>query len=208
MKRFTRTITIAMLCAIFAFSAAAQGQIASGEYGSLVLGVDLKGRLTGYFFEATGVEDNGRPRFTCSFLLQGNRGGGDAYDVITWHPNSPAEVISGRLMPVGDGIELKLDEPHGGCGNVAPDLSSDEGQSFELTKAGTWTAVAMVRSPKAYFHTEADTRSRGKAFVVRGDMVVILRKAGGWADIAFTNSAGRETRGWIKLDDLYPDEPF
>ncbi|QQS34027.1 MAG: hypothetical protein IPM50_05475 [Acidobacteriota bacterium] len=189
-------------------SAAAQGRIVSGDYGSLVIGIDAKGRLTGHFAEALGVEDNGKPRFTCSFLLQSDRSSDGIYTVMTWHPNSPAEPLFGSLSATENGVVLKLPESHGGCGMVAPDIASDGGQSFELVRAGNWIGAGWVRSPKAYFHTSASAAARGKAFIVKDDRIVIYAKRGGWVEAEYTNEAGRTTRGWLKLDDLYPDEPF
>lgn len=198
------------LLAIFAVgSAAAQGRIVSGDYGTLVIGIDAKGRLTGHFAEALGVEDNGKPRFTCSFLLQAEKATDDgSYNVMTWHPNSPAEPIFGTLRPTGDGVVLKLDGSHGGCSMAAPDIASDEGQSFELVRAGNWIGAGWVRSPKAFFHISASAAARGKAFIVKDDRIVIYAKRGGWVEAEYTNESGRTTRGWLKLDDLYPDEPF
>lgn len=195
---FTATITV---------SATAQSPIVSGEYGSLVLAVDAKGRLTGYFHESTGLDDRGNARFTCSFLLQAEKVSGNEVSVMTWHPNSPAEPKFGKIVRTDEGVMLKLDEAHGGCGNVAPDIA-DEGQAFEMTKRGDWIAAGMIRSDRAFFHTSTNPASRGKAFVVRGDRVTVARRQGAWVEISYTNDAGRTTRGWVKSDDLYPDEPF
>jgi hypothetical protein len=198
------------LLAVFAVGpAAAQDRIVSGDYGSLVIGIDAKGRLTGHFAEALGVEDNGKPRFTCSFLLQADKTSDNgSYTVMTWHPNSPAEPIFGSLTATDTGVTLKLPESHGGCGMVAPDIASDEGQSFELVRAGNWIGAGWVRSPKAYFHASASAAARGKAFIVKDDRIVIYAKRNGWVEAEYKNEAGRTTRGWLKLDDLYPDEPF
>jgi hypothetical protein len=205
--KLTKFLGVATLVTMSAVAATAQSNITSGEYGSLVLGVDSKGRLTGYFHETTGTDDRGNPRFTCSFLLQADKAAGNEISVMTWHPNAPAEPKFGKLFRTDEGVMLKLDEAHGGCGNVAPDIAND-GQAFELTKRGGLIAAGMIRSAKAFFHTTMNVASRGKAFVVRGDRVTVTRRQGSWVEIAFTNEAGRTTRGWVKQADLYPDEPF
>ena len=204
---FFRTILTVVLLAVAGSAAVAQS-VKSGEYGSLTLGKDAKGRLTGHFFEALGVEDEGKPRFTCGFLLQAEPSSDGEYSVMTWHPDSPAEPIFGKLIAVTGGVLLRLNEAHGGCGMVAPDISSEDGQRFELTSAGDWIAAGWVRSQQAFFHKEPKASARERAFIVKDDLVVIMARRGDWADVKYTNSAGRMTRGWIKLEDLYPDEPF
>lgn len=205
--RFLTFFAVAIFAATATTATVAQSSIVSGEYGSLVLAVDSKGRLTGYFHEGTGLDERGNSKFTCSFLLQAEKVSGNEVSVMTWHPNSPAEPKFGKLFRTDEGVMLKLDEAHGGCGNVAPDIA-DEGQAFEMTKRGDWIAAGMIRAEKAFFHTSMNVASRGKAFVVRGDRVTITRRQGTWVEVAFTNDAGRTTRGWMKADDLYPDEPF
>ena len=97
---------------------------------------------------------------------------------------------------------LRLNEP-----TAAADGRSgffEDGQRFELTASGDWIAAGWVRSPQAFFHKEAKASTRERAYIVKDDLVVIMARRGDWADVKYTNTAGRTTRGWIKLEDLYP----
>jgi len=189
----------------------AQRTIRSGEYGSLVIGANEKGKLTGYFSESTGLNDKGRPQFTCSFLIVGESSDGESINVKTWHPVMGGEVINGTLSTYqrdGEtGVNLKLDGDHGGCANVAPTFKEDEGQDFTLTTAGTWYEVRMVSAAKSFFYTKADTRSKSKAFVVKNDVVRISDEQGVLAQAVYVNDNGKTTRGFLNTKDLYSIEP-
>ena len=64
------------------------------------------------------------------------------YEIKTWHPIAPDEVIEGEITTVeNDGekaVRVKLDGEHGGCWNVAPMLSDDEGvnMNYLLSQIG------------------------------------------------------------------------
>ncbi|MBK9162850.1 MAG: hypothetical protein IPM21_02870 [Acidobacteria bacterium] len=135
---FFRSIFAVLLLAVAA-SAGSQA-IKSGEYGSLLIGVAADGTLTGHFRETTGMDENGRPRFTCSFVIRGETGDDGFYRIKTWHPEFREEVIEGELsfveMDGRSGLRIKLEGEHGGCWNVAPMLKEDEGVDFDLTSPG------------------------------------------------------------------------
>ncbi|MBK9164156.1 MAG: hypothetical protein IPM21_09625 [Acidobacteria bacterium] len=206
---FLRSIFAVLLLTVAA-SAGSQA-IKSGEYGSLLIGVAADGTLTGHFRETTGMDENGRPRFTCSFVIRGESGDDGFYRIKTWHPEFREDVIEGELsfveMDGRSGLRLKLGGEHGGCWNVAPMLKEDEGVEFELTTPGDWTEIRMAKAAKAYFHSSADAKTKGRAFVVKNDVVRISEIRAGWAEATFKNDSGRTTRGWLKTDDLYPAAP-
>ncbi len=209
--RFLKTIFFAIVLAISVQTIVAQQTIRSGDYGSLVIGANEKGKLTGYFNESTGLNDKGRPQFTCSFLIVGESGDGESISVKTWHPVMGGEVINGTLSTYErdgkTGVNLKLDSNHGGCANVAPTLKDDEGQDFSLTTAGTWYEVRMISAAKSFFYTKADIRSKGKAFVVKNQVVRVFDEQGVLAQATYVNDSGKSTRGFLKTDDLYSIEP-
>ena len=207
---FFRSIFAVLVLAVAASAVAAQS-VKSGEYGSLLIGVAADGTLTGHFRETTGMDDKGRPRFTCSFVIRGESGDDGFYRIKTWHPEFREEVIEGELsfveMEGRSGLRLKLEGEHGGCWNVAPMLKEDEGVEFELTSPGDWTEIRMAKAAKAYFHSSADAKSKGRAFIVKNDVVRISEIRAGWAAAIFKYDTGRTTRGWLKTDELYPAAP-
>lgn len=206
---FFRLIFAVLVLAVAAM--ALPGPIKSGEYGSLLIGVAADGTLTGHFRETTGMDDKGRPRFTCAFMIRGEASEDGFYRVRTWHPEFRDEVIEGELSVFESdgisGLRLKLEGEHGGCWNVAPMLKEDEGVEFELTSPGDWSEVRMISTAKAYFHSSADAKTKGRAFVVKNDVVRIAGSRSGWSEAIFKSDSGRTTRGWLKTDELYPANP-
>ncbi|CAN5363577.1 hypothetical protein BH10ACI3_BH10ACI3_12030 [soil metagenome] len=209
--KLLKLVFFALILAASVQAIAARQTISSGDYGSLVIGANEKGKLTGYFSESTGLDDKGRPRFTCSFLIVGESIDGESYNVRTWHPVMGGEVINGTLSAYErdgkTGINLKLDGQHGGCSNVAPSLKEDDGQDFMITTAGTWYEVRMVSAAKSFFYIKADIRSKGKAFVVKNDVVRIFDEQGVLAQATYVSDSGKTTRGFLNTVDLYPIEP-
>lgn len=204
-------ILAAFLVAVAAITAGAQAVVTSGSYDSLLLAVDQKGELTGYFYETTGMDEKGRPRFTCAFLVYGTQADEGRYEIKTWHPIAPDEVIEGEITTVeNDGekaVRVKLDGEHGGCWNVAPMLSDDEGVQYELSSVSNWESVRLAASSKVYFHRTADKKTRLKTYIVRNDVVRIYKSSGDWADAEFINKDGKSVRGWLLLADLASNRP-
>lgn len=65
----------------------------------------------------------------------------------------------------------------------------------------------MVTVPKAYFHKAADAGSKLKTYVLKGDKVVLdIDRIGAskqnWVFVYFTNKAGKETVGYMPLNEL------
>ncbi|MEZ5426144.1 MAG: hypothetical protein R2747_07765 [Pyrinomonadaceae bacterium] len=182
--------------------------IASGNYGSLVLGVDPEGVLTGYFMEGTGDDGNGNPRFTCAFFIRGEKRKDGGFDVETWYPEDPADVIKGELKPADaggkTGVNLHLDGEHGGCWNVAPMLKEDGGVDFEMTSAGSWESIRVVSPARVYLFKSSGAKAPQKIYLVKGDVVRILQTKGDRAEISYTNDKGRTTNGWMETGDFFP----
>jgi hypothetical protein len=193
-------------------SGLAAGQsIVSGEYEDLVIGVSKDEGLTGYFSQGTGDDGRGNPRFTCTFLIKGNSDDGGRYEIKTWHPAFPEDVVAGEMtLSQAEGrtaVTLRLFGEHGGCWNVAPMLKEDEGVEFELTKRGDWDTIRMISASRSYFHASADAKSRGRSYVVKNDPVRVLRASGDFVEAIFVASGGKTSQGWLPAKDLYPMEP-
>lgn len=185
----------------------------SGNYDNLLLiGVDENsGELTGYFEESVGWDERAKsPRFTCAFFLYG-RLRGDAYEIATWYPDM-GDPINGKLKFVTvDNLsraQIKLEELPGGCGMAHPSLAQDGGDELELSAHGNWTSVRAVSAKQAFFHKATDSRTKTKAYVVRGDAIRVFRVQNGWVEAEFRAiGSNKETRGWIKESDLFTAVP-
>ncbi|MEP9357391.1 hypothetical protein [Sphingomonas sp. KR3-1] len=196
-----RSLAAAAL-AILAVIPAAQAQdLAAGDYGGeLLIGFDPATRtVTGYFQSFTGD----RQQFSCIFYFSGTLRGRQA-PVRSYFPATPAEAIAGTLTRDTDGgIAVRLAEEHGGCWNVQHFADDTQPAAFALAAAHPWLAIAVVKSPKAYFFDRAGAPAPRKAYVVRGDGLGIRAVRDGWLQVDFTGGA-RPISGWIRQADVYP----
>ncbi|MVN91780.1 hypothetical protein [Mucilaginibacter aquatilis] len=65
----------------------------------------------------------------------------------------------------------------------------------------------LVTAAKAYFYKKPNATTKLKAYVLKGDKVTldmdrIAASKNEWLYVYFTNKAGKETSGYIKMDDL------
>lgn len=199
---------LVVIAACVPIAAQDQKKIASGEYESLLLAVSQGGELTGYFNEGTGDDGTGHPRFSCTFFIFGEKQADGSYKIATWYPGGDDDdVVTGRLKYAviggNPGVNLHLNEEHGGCWNVAPQLKETAGVDFSLYSVGKWEGIRMISPAKAYFFMSPEAKAPQKTFVVRNDAVRIFRVKGEWAEVGFTGSSGKTTKGWMKLANFY-----
>lgn len=207
-------VMVILLTQIFTMtiSGLAHGQEASGEYdgGCLFLGFNPQTQvLTGYFECCTGLDERtNKPLFCCMFLLYGKKAG-STYQIKTWYPgDTPAEVIEGELTFgdfEGPAVHVKLKERP--PGSMAYNFDPVKGNYLTLDESRHWLEIRMVSAPRAYFHQGPDSRSKKAVYVVRNDVVKVLKKQGNWVLTEFEKEKGKLTRGWIREDDLFPLHP-
>jgi hypothetical protein len=166
--------------------------------------------LTGYFASGTGFdEETKKPRFTCAFYLRGALRGETA-DVATWFPDAssadPApEVIRGTLVArtttAGATVEISLKKEHGGCWNVQH-FADAQPAVFAMGETGDWIAVRIVALDVVHFFARPGASLPERAYVVRGDAVVVTESTSGWVHAGFG-----KTEGWIRESELVRDSP-
>jgi hypothetical protein len=208
---FVIAVTAALSC-IASVRAQDGGKIVSGTYDSLLIAVDAKGGLTGYFDEGTGDNGRGRPQFTCTFFISGDKQPDGSYRISTWHPGvKEDEVVQGVLKFSGKSgktsVNMRLDAEHGGCWNVAPALKEKVGIDFDLDSSAKWEGIRMIAPNRAWLFISPEAGAPQKIYVVKNDAVRILSETGEWAEISFVNAARQTTRGWLKNESFYPIKP-
>jgi hypothetical protein len=203
-RLFTTLSGVALLTiASVAMPATAQqgagADIASGDYGGeLLVGVDPVSHIvSGYFQSSTG---NGL--FNCIFYFSGKAGGSDV-PIRSYFPETPEEVIAGRLVKEANGgFQLRLVSEHGGCGNVQHFADKDQPAEYTLDTAYPWISVTVVKSAKAYFFDTPLSKTPRKAYVVKGDGLGVRATRPGWLQVDFTGS-DKPVTGWIRSSDVY-----
>ena len=60
----------------------------------------------------------------------------------------------------------------------------------------------MVVVEKAYFYTEPNESTKRKGYLVKGERFMGQKTENGFVYTEFTNPAGKQSVGWIKLSDI------
>ncbi len=189
-------------------------EIVSGYYDmSLVIAYNKKSRkISGYYEDFSGWDNStNRPRFECSFYLEGIYEGSDLIKIRSWYPQedlNDEDIISGvlKLSDQKDKLYIKLDGEHGACSNVQN--FTDGFVGFELEGHGRdWKDIRFVKSEKTYFYSKPSKQYKADSYVIRNDVLKVIKRKYDWSYIEYMNKySGRIYRAWVKNDDLYDFE--
>ena len=176
----------------------AGARLVPGVYEGLMLAVDSRGALTGYYREDQGV---GVVKH-CRFFLAGQAGVGE-FPIKTWSE----EVFPGTLQAKETSVRLKIGQgrDHPGCGAVLlPEITI--GLTLDRVVATRWSALRRIVVPRGYFYTTPQLASKQRGYVVHGDVVGVLAQSGDWLRVAYTGSKSTTT-GWMPAADSAPLAP-
>lgn len=87
---------------------------------------------------------------------------------------------------------------------ASPALAQEEANWLDSAR------LMRVAAPaKTFFHDRDTDRCKGfcprKAFVLKGDAVLVLGQAAGFVEAEYVNAKGVATRGWLRAKDLMAD---
>lgn len=185
----------------FIFTSLTAQKITSGDYGAaLQIAYDAKtNKLTGYYENYTGWhEQTNSPRFSCIFYIEGSVTA-NQFKIKTYSPKYTTDIIVGDVEIINSkNVSIKLPEEHGGCWNV--EHFADEPVKFELTKNSTWIQIRYVTTEKTYFYSEKSEAKKGKAYLIKNDILFVDKIDGTWAYCSYIGK--KITKGWIKTADL------
>lgn len=173
-------------------------KIKSGQYEELLLAVDEKGHLTGYYHE----EQGDHPSKSCSFYLAGQVADGVS-SVTTWSKST----LNGKLTARVDGVSLQIEKgrEHTGCGLVLlPEI--DNGLNLDRVVSADWLELRKVSMPIVHFHAQPDTNQELKAYVVAENIVGVTARKGDWLEVEY-QGAKHSTKGWIPVNSTLPLTP-
>ena len=208
-NQFKTLLSISILLIVLSISVVAKGKIVSGNYDSLLIGVNAQGVLTGYLDYKFGAAPG-----SCTFFIYGEKEINGKYKVKTWYPGNPDDpdgVIEGELTYVEkDGkksINLRLDSDPRTCDWVGMGDLSKNGKNFEFTSAGNWESIRLVSSERVYLFKSFNAKAPQKIYIVKKNVVRVLRTKGDRVEINFINDNGRATKGWMMPKDFYALAP-
>jgi hypothetical protein len=165
--------------------AAAAGPV-GGQFEMFDIAVDGD-RVVGRYLEEQGAG----PARACTFTFTGTlRPDGRAAVTARGSGGPPA---TGTLNLKGDELTLALPQVNGFDGCFVP---RGEPLSGSRTSTAAWTDLARVTAPRARFRP-APSGKPGARYVVRGDVVGVLRKSGGALLVEYASGEGKPVQGWI-----------
>lgn len=183
------------LSLLMAVSSSYAATLQSGVYEGLLLAVSSSGNITGYYSES--AEDN--VKRTCAFSLVGHASAQQPDAITSWS----SAVLPGHISTNAMGVTLTIPDgqTHAGCINVLqPEI--DTGLELETTQQTHWQTLVQAVSPRVYLSSTPDAATRRKAWIVKGDVVGVIRTQAGWTEIEFVSGAGKTTHGWVNSNEV------
>lgn len=179
----------------------------AGIYETLMLAVNSRGELSGYYRESQG---QGVVR-TCAFYLQGKANAGQA-NIITWSRLAPnrSGILTGHIAAEGkDDLTLKIEDgqDHPGCGNILLPEIADEGVSYSRTYEAKWLGLKAVTADKAFLYAKPTPEHKRKAYVIKNDVLGVLSEENGWVYIEYPRPGKKSVKGWVKSSDVQDPRP-
>lgn len=184
----------------------ADQKFTSGMYEGLMLAVDDKGGLQGYFEQSLGAVN-----VTCAFLLKGKDSGGQA-NIVTWssqlfegglrNPEKyffPGLLRRSKTIHGDEAVDMKIEQGYGhpGCG---PDIAENYGYSRNYE--AKWVSLKLVKSKRASLFSGPSIDKKTKAYVIARDVLGVLAVNGDWINIEFPREGKKSIKGWVRSEDV------
>jgi hypothetical protein len=142
----------------------------------------------------TKIGENGQ--YVCQFFFDGKIKGKTFS--IACHNFIDTGLILGSVTIVNDtSFFLKTRENPGGSNMIAN--IEDKGMTFSLTEAKKWLQIRIVTAEKAFFYTAPILSSKRKAYLIKGNEVIVLEKKEEWLKVTYG-----KTTGWLQENDMFP----
>jgi hypothetical protein len=190
-----------LLVAPLAATAAEPGVVSGAYDDAMLVGYDPATKIVSGYFD---MEQPGPPTISCIFYLRGTLAGAKA-KVATYFPETPADDLIKGEMALQDTkhFQVRLPTEHGGCANLEPFADKDQPAGFQLGTAHPWTAIAVVKSARAYFWDTPTSATHRKGYLVKGDGVGVRGAQPGWIEVDYVGG-DKTISGWLRQTDVYP----
>ena len=204
--QFRRKLSLLLsLAGAFCFhpALAANPEIRSGVDEGMMLHIakDPRSQLVTGYFMSTRLQG----QFSCIFYFKG-KATGPSFEIETYFPETPNEVIRGKLTVVKPGLfKISLVEDHGGCWNVMVFANKNEPVEFSVGFAHPrWTAIKVLKAEKAHFFESPESKAPKKGYLVVGDPVGVTEARGEWLKVDYLTASKKLVSGWMKQADFFP----
>lgn len=192
------------------------GEGAHGENGTLIVGINVTTKVLSGYYESS---DRSRTiNAECRFYFEGKFESKSIVPIrITGvHPGlirEKSEIIEGKaviqsnskyynIVIYPDRIPPSCDWLYSGLPSYVPppNFKLINGLSNSFQKNGSWQAVNVIRSKRAYFYRQPTETSKEKKFLVAGDLIYIYEENPDWYYAKYQGER-KDTSGWIKRAD-------
>jgi hypothetical protein len=68
---------------------------------------------------------------------------------------------------------------------------------YDLVANAPWGELRLITSEKSYFYSEPKTEKKLKSYLVKGDVVGVVKQEGSWLQIEYHSASGKMSRRWI-----------
>jgi len=149
---------------------------------------------------------------SCKLVFRGNSNRLDVkFQEETWESASEAESGSKVFITVRNSeifLDFKKDSLGGDCEWILPfkvgsrviETNDKVAVTLRAPNRGDWVGVYVISAKKALFHSEPDTASIKKAYLIPGDVIYVIKEKPDWYFVQYDNQK-RKTVGWIKKAD-------
>ncbi len=167
------------------------------DYRKVYIAVD-QGRVSGFFdnpFTTPAQNDPDRDP-TCRFLLEPASVQGRSISFATAFAGEQGDKL--QLTSNGQG-DWKAQ-----VGGTLPNCeipTIETNDYLHLNTEKPWIGFASVAAKRASLYTAANEGARGKAYLVKNDVVAVLERVGPWARVDYF-SRGTDLIRWMKQSDL------
>lgn len=166
-------------------------------YGKLRVAINEDGsRITGFYkniIERSGTWD-------CRFYFRGVLKN-DTFNISIGEINGSEfdPRVDGQIYRKGDNIMFTMDEAYDAdCWRVLQAVEY-AGREFMLDEEKKWTSIEIINE-KSYFHSEPKNNSKLNSYVIKNDLIYILKGTNEWLLSEFYGSS--TTKGWIKRNNI------
>ena len=194
----------------------ADQKFTSGMYEGLMLAVDDKGELLGYFEQSLGAVN-----VTCAFLLKGKDSNGQA-SIVTWsdqlfeggldNPEKyffPGLLRRSKTIHGKDAVNIKVEQGHGhpGCSMTIGPQIGEEGISLSRNYEAKWVSLKLVKSKRTSLFSAPSIDKKTKAYFISRDVLGVLAVNGDWINVEFPRDGKKMIKGWVRSDDVEDLQP-
>ena len=174
--------------------------IKSGVYDNfLYLGYDFSSKsISGYIDYSPYEEDKESVQITCKLFFHGKVNSCDSNSIAVYQITDTIISYKGFISFHNDTLKLKVINNVPSCTAVV-DFNSKGTANFVLAKAREFKNFRIIRGKTKIFLRQ-DDHSQTNKYLIRGDIVDVLKVNGQWALIKFYSS--KVVQGWVKIDNL------